>query len=406
MDPINLEQIYAEYPQLEDIALRLQHSYEEAEKKNKEKKLTRNDLPAEGQASRRPRHVSATCEHAFIEKFYNGSRWEKTYHVPLPGRENFETNLQRIFARKPQAIVIVIVNGAKINASTKSEKIQIVLKKDAEIPEEPKNNDSEVINTISSMLGELKETAQKQPAITTDPKGELSLANLSYAQKLTEIEHKYEIETLKRDHRYEIDKLHDEYEKQIDDLNEEIDALNEEIEELESEKVQTEANLNGIDEKIKKAQNPGYIDLAGKILANAATNLMKNHTKGLAQLGGVSEEKLIEYFKDFDDNGEKIEKESPNGNEASFSFSSNSQQATGPYASLDADRKQIVDAFIDIASDNSIDHLKMLIGAFKYALNEDGTINMKAVGLMFNTGRQAAEAAKATQTTETSETNN
>lgn len=402
MEPVDLNELYKKYPILEDIANRLELSQQTADKKNKDK-FTRDKEPIpEGEIghSRPRKKIPTACEHAVIDKFFTNNGWVKTYHPLQAGKDAFETNLQRIVSRKPDAIHVLIVNGQRISSASKPEKITIKLNESAQVTDSADKDpvESEVLNTLKLQLGSLENQIKSNPVIKTDSEGQNNLLQLNFAQQLTDIKHKHEIETITRDHRYEVDKLHSEYQNKIDELEYEIDDLEEYIEDLESERTETETALSGIDTKIKEAENPPIFKALGRVLSNTLENLAKENTDLLSKLG-IPEDELKEYFKTKEDN-KTNPKQNINNNSASFSEAGSQSLGNPTYNKLDAIKKQVADALIEIIDGSTADDLKILVGSFKYAFNEDATINLEVLGAMFQAGKSKLEESKK-QTTET-----
>ncbi len=398
MELITLEEIYKKYPQLQNIANRLHLSVASAEKQNKELKERRSSKP-EGSVLK---SYVVSPEHAAIEKFYAEGKWQNTYHPLQSGKEAFEINLERIMGQNPEAIKILIVNGPKESPRNKSQKIEISFKSDAAIPPDEKEAvKSDVVDALRTELGSLKEQF-KSSSIKTDQEGQHAISALNYGQRLTEIEHKYQIEGLKRDHKEDINALKNSYEKQIDELNDEIDELTEDIEYLEAEKAESEESLKGIGTEIEKYKNPTMFTAFGKVLANAAEHLIKENATGLGKAFKIDPKDIKDIF----EVKETEEKEAAQTeNKGGFSDAPGSDNEA--YNSLDAQKKEIADAFINVCHNLEMDQLQKLLGAFQFVLNEDGTVNMPILLLTYQTGKTAKEAAdKAAKESAENETKN
>lgn len=395
MERVNLTDIYSKYPQLEDIALRLEASENIANNKNKERKEFYSKNPTQQPSepfenNRRSRLNAPQVEHAKIASFLTSGRWNDTHHILQSGRKAFEDNLIRIMNRTPDALKIVINSSGKITINSKPEYIDVVINSGVEMPAaEPDTkrvDEDKVVQKIQEQLAGLTDQIKQATPVNSNNVNE-TVNSLNFAQQLKEIQHTNEIQILKRDHKDEIKEIKTEYEREIADLNETIEDLEYEIAELEAEKLETEENLNGIDERIKKAENPDIIATLGKVGAKVLQEFAKKNIDGIAQFGGIDKEDLQKYFDTKDEDNKELGNK---GTEATFSEVS----GNAIYPTLTEDKKAYADAFIELTNSVNVDDLKVLVGVLKLGLTDTSTVDKLVLNEMYKVGSALKENLK------------
>jgi len=388
MELLTITQLYEKYPNIEDIANRLEISKAQAEKAYKERKEQKNkkSTTEEIPGGKTSRILKVPYEHARIFQYYTAGTWHETHFLFQPGKEVFEQNLMRIMARKPDAITIQLNNSSKVTSLTKPQTIEIVFNKDVQIPLQKNNEqENETVLKIQEQLNGLQEQIKNAPTVNANNVGE-SIEKLNFAQQLKDIQHTNTLENLKRDHRYEKDNIVREYEKQIDELNETIEDLEAEIEELEAERAETEDNLSGIEKTIAEAKNPSLLQLLGKIGSNVIETFAKENIAGVSKFLKVDEKELSEYFLGKEEAEKEKDKNKSSGNNANFEEATVVENEV--YSNLDADKKEIADSFINVVNLVAVKDLKMLIAMLELALNDDGTLLMPVFEKMYKDGKE------------------
>ncbi len=386
MDQVSINSLYAKYPQLEDIAHRLDQSFKQTEAINNSRKdykkasSNQTEMAIEDLQKRQPRHHSKTPDHAMISKIAINGQWDATMHAMASGKQNFENALMRIMRRNPDAIEVVIAPTSKITSVTKPEIIIIKLK-DVEITTPTTINEinSETSQKIAEQLAGLKNEIAKRPEVNLN-NFDSKISELNFAQQLSEIKHSHEIETLKRDHQRTIDLIEREYQKQIEDLKEEIEDLEYEIEDLEAEAAETEDNLSGIEQKIKEAQHPQFIDILGKVGKSITENLIKDNTKGISKFLNINESELVQYFID----KEKAEdNEKPdNGNNSTFT---ESNPVIETFNNLPSGKKEVAEQIINLVDVLEIEDINAIALLLNKVINQDFTINKTTLQVLIKT---------------------
>lgn len=398
MEQIDIEELYRKYPTLEDIALRLETSEKQAEKKNRSARGEKDETPNPEEVTTRGnrRKILATCQHAFIEKFFKGGSWTKTHHLPEAGREPYETNLQRIMSREPDALMIIVHNGEKTPRKLGPEnKIYVKLREDSPASEPADQQESDVLTTIQSQLNGLEQQIKSSPDIKTDPAGQANIMQLTFAQQLKELEHTHKIESLKRDHDTEMRDLRDELNDTIADLEADLEDAEDEIEELKAELAEKDESLGGLEKKSSESYL-AKTSFWGDVLTQGLEGFAKQNTKLLGEFG-FPEDKIKKYFEEKDENKDK---KAEQVSEASFSESGSSSSINGVYDGLDSEKKKFADGMIEIASGSEMKDLKMIASAVALFLTEEGTINVDVMKAMWEAGQQAVAAQKQNATTD------
>ncbi len=375
----NIDELFKEFPELEEIAMRLDDSEKAAEAANKKlSKKPSNDssggdtLPV---VSGKSRIRQVYPEHATITDYYQNKAWYKTPYALKSGRKEFELGVLRVVdTRDPSAIVIQIYPSSRKQAHQKP-----LYEKTIWLKEDDKTDDAEKHSSIKvhddNMLGEIKsqmeklqlefqEGMKKSPAAGGDIETQLKLMQLQQAQSLKELEHKYELEKLERNHKDE-----------IRDLEREIEERDAEIEDLKLELAEVDANLNGIEEKIEAAKNPDWINVAGKVVSRGIEGFIKENVPLVSDSLGLDPKDIKEYFTKKDAE-KKLEKK--NDGDASFEKAEDSD----PLSGIPEDNKKYATAFLKMAQGMSLDDLKKLFTLQDLALNENFTINEENFGAM------------------------
>ena len=368
-----LEQIYASFPELEEIAMRLEDSEKEAIAKNRERKSkgNNNNDNSEFQMSseQKKRTVSVNAEVSRISDYYKDNRWNATSYISKPGRKEFEASLMRVVeTRNPDAIKVKVFPSQR-ELTCRLEKT-IWLNQDAFSDTADKQQTSQVngLGAIETAIEQLKnqfaETTRAAGATTMDWNTQQQIMQLQHADMLKDIKHEREIDNLKRDH-----------EEKIRQYQQELDNRDERIEELEEELADVEENLDGVEEKIEAAKNPSWIDLAGKAISRAAENLAKENTKLVSNVLGMTEDELSSYFKDKDNKQIATETSS---NNASYSTA----ETVDSFAHLSDDKRRYAESFLAMVEVMTIEDLKILVTIVQQATNEDGSINQAKANIM------------------------
>lgn len=367
-----LEQIYSAFPELEEIAMRLEDSEKEATAKNRERKSSnRNTENSEFQmtSEQKKRTLSVNAEVSRISDYYKDNRWNATSYISKPGRKEFEASLMRVVeTRNPDAIKVKVFPSQR-ELTCRLEKT-IWLNQDAFSDTADKQQTSQVngLGAIETAIEQLKnqfaETTRAAGATTMDWNTQQQIMQLQHADMLKDIKHEREIDNLKRDH-----------EEKIRQYQQELDNRDERIEELEEELADVEENLDGVEEKIEAAKNPSWIDLAGKAISRAAENLAKENTKLVSNVLGMTEDELSSYFKDKDNKQIATETSS---NNASYSTA----ETVDSFAHLSDDKRRYAESFLAMVEVMTIEDLKILVTIVQQATNEDGSINQAKANIM------------------------
>lgn len=394
-DRPELIDIYQAHPDLREIGIRLQQSKDNADKINTEKQKKHSAPPADmfeqhqqdGNGRKRPRPYQAPCEHATIEKFYVHNTWQNTNMLLVCGKAAFEDQLIRILARKPDAISVILNNSSKLDVRSKPTHVLIKLNNTAQV-EEPEKNETDAnqfIHSLQDKLNGLEQQMKQAPRVVDANNVNETLNNLNFAHQLSELKHSHQIDMLKRDHKEEKNEIVRDYEGQLADKDAEIEQLNDYIDELEADAAETTSSLNGIEATIKKAENPSWITLAGKIFKTGAEELLKDNLGLVAKTFKVDEKELADYFLEKEE-AEKLAKEKKSHNETSFEATDG---INAVYDSLDDNKKPIADAFIKMCAVAEAEDLNALIQVVQYAVNDDGTINKAMLKKMYEAVKPA-----------------
>jgi hypothetical protein len=382
-----LEQIYSEFPELEEIAIRLEDSEKAASQKNRERKSSSTKENGEFQMSSetKKRSLSVNPEVSRISDFYKDKRWHSTSFISKPGRKEFETNLMRVIeTRNPDAIKVKVFPSSRELTCRLDQTFWLnkdEFSTDAEKQPSPQNNGLGAIETaIENLKKEFAENS-KAPNQGNDMQVQLQIMQLNQAAALKDIKHEAEIERIKRD-----------YEDKIKEYQQVLDEKDAEIEDLEQELADVEESLDGIDEKIEAAKNPSWIDLAGKAVSRGLENLAKDNTKLVGDFLGMTEAELTTYFKEKEDKAKQITTPA-----STTTASYSTTETTDNFAHLSDDKRRYAESFLAMIEVMSIEDLKMLVTLVSKAVNEDGSLNHNTVSVLL----QVAMDLKKEETEET-----
>lgn len=360
-----LEHIYSEFPELEEIAIRLEDSEKAANQKNRERKSSSPKESGEFQMSSesKKRSLSVNPEVSRISDFYKDKRWHSTSFISKPGRKEFETNLMRVIeTRNPDAIKVKVFPSSRELTCRLDQTFW--LNKDAFSSEadKPQQNQSAGLGAIETAIENLKQQFaenSKAPSQNNEMQVQLQIMQLNQAAALKDIKHETEIERIKRD-----------YEDKIKEYQQALEEKEGEIEDLEQELAEVEESLDGIDEKIEAAKNPSWIDLAGKAVSRGLENLAKDNTKLVGDFLGMTEAELGNYFKEKEEKAKQITTPE-NTTTASYSTT----ETTDNFAHLSDDKRRYAESFLRVVETMSIEDLKMLVTLATKVINENGSLN-------------------------------
>jgi len=312
----NPKQLFKRFPELEEIANRL----DESEKKTKEKNDAISKKPSEFTEGMKPKRIPIYHpEHCVISDTYNEGRWDKTPYTPKPGKEAFLQDIAKaIEGRKAEGIRIKIYNG-KLCKGEPVYKTDVYFIEDVPIEETKKSNavSSEGLGDVMQKFDQSLEKINANPG--SNSHYEIKLLRKDFEAQLKQKEHEAEIKELKHLHTQEIKELQD----NIEELKEEVEYLEEDLDDKEGE-------LSGLQNKEHKASF-GEVMLA-RVVTQAGENLLKNNPN-LLKIGlGLTDEEIKEVWKN---SGEQKKIESKGEDNSSFETT-----ATDEYAGLDEKQVQ------------------------------------------------------------------
>lgn len=262
-------EIFEKYPDIEDIAIRLEQSETEAKEKNSK---------TEPSTESNKRIFIHTPEHAVISRYYKGGRWEQSPFVPKPGRKPFLDDLAKILeTRKPDAIKVEIFKG-------KTEKSGVVYSKELYFNSEPEiKNEQEQLGAFEKKLDEKLEQFRQEPGTNNL---QIELLRKDFQSQLAEQKHNSEIRELNLRHQAEISALQTA-----------ISQRDEYIRELESELDENEGTLGSLKAEAEKEKATPFGEiLLGRVLAQAGENILKNNPKILKVGLGLSDADVKRIF--------------------------------------------------------------------------------------------------------------
>ncbi|MFY9310082.1 MAG: hypothetical protein WAQ28_13635 [Bacteroidia bacterium] len=272
--------IFKKYPEIEDIAIRLDESEKEAKEKNKGRGAE-NKEPVSNNEESGKRVFMYFAEHAVISYFYKEGRWEQTPYTLKPGREAFLKDLAKILeTRDPDAIKVEIYKG-------KTRKTEPVYSKDIYLSEnQPETDNVQEHPGLGSLVKRFDETLSETKKNPDTSGFQIELLRKEFEAQLKEQQHGSEIKELKQYHQSEINTL-----QSI------ITQKDEYIEELEDELDEYEGELNGFHEESKKEKSTPFSEIIlGRVLVQAGENLLKQNPKILKIGLGLSDEEVKKIF--------------------------------------------------------------------------------------------------------------
>lgn len=365
-----IEQIYSEFPELEEIAMRLEDSEKEATAKNRERKNSKIENQPDFQFSsdKKKRTLSVNAEVSRISDFYKDKRWNQTSYISKPGRKEFEFQLMRVIeTRNPDAIKIKVFPSNRELTCRLDKTVWLNRDEFSDTADKQETNTTRSLGAVENAIEQLKkdfaENNQKGTN-TIDMNTQMQIINLQHAQNLKDIKHAQEIESLKRD-----------YEDKIRQYQQELDNRDNEIEDLEQELADVEDNLNGIEDKIEAAKNPSYVEIAAKVVSRGIENLAKDNKKLIGNFLGMSESDLDSYFKDKEDDSKQITTSTSN---ATYS----TEEQTDSFSHLDDEKRRFAESLTAMVTAMDIENLRVIVTIIQMSTNEDGTLNNIAEELL------------------------
>ncbi len=273
-------EIFKKYPEIEDIAIRL----DESEKESKEKEKNKNKGTESGNGTVPGQRLYVyTPEHAVISYFYKDGRWEQTPYTLKIGRENFLKDLAKILeTRNPDAIKVEIYRG-------KTRKTEPIYSKDIYLSDSQPSSSPDA----DEQSGELGSLVKKFGEKLTETKESPDASNL----KIELLRKDFEAQLTEHRHNSTIKDLNHQHQSEINGLQAIITQKDEYIEELEGQLDDTEGELNGLHEESKKVKDSplGEIILS-RVLTQAGENLLKQNPKILKIGLGLSEDEVKKIF--------------------------------------------------------------------------------------------------------------
>lgn len=326
--------IFKKYPEIEDIAIRLDESEKEAKEKNKGRGAENKEpVPTNEESGKRVFMYFA--EHAVISHFYKEGRWEQTPYTLKPGREAFLKDLAKILeTRDPDAIKVEIYKG-------KTRKTEPVYAKDIYLSEnQPETDNVQEHPGLGSLVKRFDETLSETKKNPDTSGFQIELLRKEFEAQLKEQQHGSEIKELKQYHQSEINTL-----QSI------ITQKDEYIEELEDELDEYEGELNGFHEESKKEKSTPFGEIIlGRVLVQAGENLLKQNPKILKIGLGLSDE---EVKKIFEKDAGQLESEKTNDTSG---FSESANDLTG----LDEKQVQGINDLIQFFKQVNVSEFKKL----------------------------------------------
>lgn len=366
-----LEDIYASFPELEEIAMRLEDSEKEATAKNKERKNTKMENQPDFQFSsdKKKRTLCVNAEVSRISDFYKDKRWTATSYISKPGRKEFEFQLMRVIeTRNPDALKIKVFPSNRELTCRLDKTVWLNKDEFSDTADKQETNTTRSLGAVETAIEQLKkdfaENNQKGTN-TIDMNTQMQIINLQHAQNLKDIKHAQEIESLKRD-----------YEDKIRQYQQELDNRDDEIEDLEQELADVEDSLNGIEDKIEAAKNPSYMDIAAKVVSRGIENLAKDNKKLIGNFLGMTESDLDNYFKDKDDN--KQISTQTNSSAASYS----TEEQTDSFSHLDEEKRKFAESLTAMVTAMDIESLRIIVTIIQMITDEDFALNNIAEELL------------------------
>lgn len=274
-------EIFKKYPDIEDIAVRLEESEKETRERNKGRGTTSTE-PVPGNDGSNKRVFQYCPEHAVISHFYKDGRWEQTPYTLKPGREAFLKDLAKILeTRSPDAIKVEIYKG-------KSRKTDPAYFKDIYLSEnQPETSpNGQEHSELGSLVKKFDETLSETKKNPDASNFQIELLRKEFESQLKEQQHSSEVKELKHHHQSE-----------INELQSIITQKDEYIEELEDELDEYEGELSGFQEESQKEKSSPFGEvILGRVLVQAGENLLKQNPKILKIGLGLSDEEVKKIF--------------------------------------------------------------------------------------------------------------
>lgn len=330
-------EIFKKYPDIEDIAIRLEESEKETKERNKSRGKENNE-PVQNNEGNNKRVFYYCAEHAVISHFYKESRWEQTPYTLKAGREAFLKDLAKILeTRNPDAIKVQIYKG-------KTRKTDPAYSKDIYLsenqPEETNNNQDN--SGIGSLVKKFDESLNETKKVPHNANFQIELLRKEFEAQLKEQQHSSEIKELKQQHQNEVNEL-----QYI------INEKDEYIEELEDELDENEGELSGFREESEKEKSTPFGEIIlGRVLVQAGENLLKQNPKILKIGLGLSDDEITKIF---EKETQKLEAGKA-GDNSGFSETA----ATDDYAGLDEKHVQGIKDLIQFFKQIKIEEFKKL----------------------------------------------
>lgn len=331
------EEIYKACPKLLNIAERLADSEAETAERNKE-------LKTRGSNKRK------FPEHFRIVKIHTG-RWEEVPGLPKYGKEAFERVLTSVIdTRNPSALVIEVYGGKR--KTPNADVYTCYLTKEAEAIEDPDNEAG--MRGLGSDLASLKEQVAN-----IAQSGNTLPADSSMALQMKEMEHKFELTTIKM-----------QYEHLLKEKDEEIEELEAEIEDLNEQLSEQDAELGSAADIIaaKEAPKP-FTTLLSGVLETAAENFLMHRPKILADMFKLSPEQVRQILAK--DEQKQLTPPQAN-NEASFSEAA---PATDDYSSYTPEHAKALKYLQTFAKSLDFEAFKKFYQVCVYCCTNSGNMN-------------------------------
>jgi hypothetical protein len=268
------QELFKKYPDIEDIALRLEQSENEAKNKNKKNR----EPAAEGEAGGK-RIFQHVPEHALVSDFYKEGRWEQSPYTAKPGREAFLKDLAKILeSRSPDAVRIKIFRN-------KTEKSGVLYSREIFFQNEgeEKNTDTNGLGAMEKRFDEKIEQFKKNPDTNNL---QIELLRKDFEKQLSEQQHEAHRKDMQHEHQAEINAL------QLA-----IRERDEYIKELEDELDENEGELGSLKEEAQKEKDIPFSGIIlGRVLTQAGENILKHNPK-ILQIGlGLSDAEIKKIF--------------------------------------------------------------------------------------------------------------
>jgi hypothetical protein len=261
----SLHDILKKYPDIEDIAIRLEQSENTAKEKN--------NRTIEAGTKRKFEYVA---EHCVISRFYKGGRWEQSPFTPKPGREAFLKDLAKIIeTRNPDAIRVEIYKA-------KTEKSGVLYSNEIYF----KNEEAEEENGLGLLEKKFDEKLEQFKKSPDTNNLQIEILRKEFEAQLTAQKHQSHISEIKHCHQSEINSL------QIA-----IHQRDEYIKELEDELDEHEGELGSLKAEAQKEKDTPFGEIMlGRVLTQAGENILKQNPKILKIGLGLSDAEIKKIF--------------------------------------------------------------------------------------------------------------